>query len=129
MCTGPRGSPVSSDSHNAQLAPFPGVSRVLRSLEGPFLNHSLFFVLGLVSLLWVLLGPWCKTGEAGSRPLFSAVRATEAKPGGQPHSRHPSLPTASNCAMFSGKMVSQVLGQLSGDMAGNTLNTQEPIVA
>lgn len=59
----PQGSPVSSDSHNAQLTPFPGVSGVLRSLEGPFLNHSQFFVLGLVSLLWVLLGPCYKTGR------------------------------------------------------------------
>lgn len=53
----------SSDSHKAQLAPFQGASHVLRSLEGPFLNHALFFVLGLVSLLWVLLGPCYKTGR------------------------------------------------------------------
>lgn len=45
-----------------------------------------------------------------SRPLFSDVRATEVTPGGQSHSRHLSLPTASNGgAMLSGKMVSQVL--------------------
>lgn len=31
--------------------------------------------------------------------------------------------------MLSGKMVSQVLGQPSGGVAGNTLSTQEPIVA
>lgn len=34
---------------------FPGIPRVLRSLEGPFLNHSLFFASVLVSLSWALL--------------------------------------------------------------------------
>lgn len=53
---------------------------MLQSLEGSFLNHSLLFVSGSVSLLWALLGPVIRLGE--SRPLFSAVRATEAAPGG-----------------------------------------------